>query len=87
MKINNINSLNVNPYKKNLNKVQGAEKAAARADKVEISSAAKEMQVTSKVAAERLDKVQALKQQVEAGSYQVDAESVANSVIQYFSKN
>ncbi|NEY72264.1 flagellar biosynthesis anti-sigma factor FlgM [Bacillus mesophilus] len=87
MKINNINSLNVNPYKKNLNKVQGAEKSATRADKVEISSAAKEMQVTSKVAAERLDKIQALKQQVEAGSYQVDAESVAKSVIQYFSKN
>ncbi|WP_246942753.1 flagellar biosynthesis anti-sigma factor FlgM [Bacillus pinisoli] len=87
MKINNINSLNVNPYKKNLNKVQSSGKAADRTDKVEISSAAKEMQVTSKVATERLDKVQALKQQIEAGTYQVDAEAVAKSVIQYFSKN
>jgi negative regulator of flagellin synthesis FlgM len=87
MKINNINSLNVNPYKKNMNKVQDSEKAAARTDKVEISSAAKEMQVTSKVSVERSDKVQALKQQVEAGTYQVDAGAVAKSVIQYFSKN
>lgn len=87
MKINNINSLNVNPYKKNVSKAQEAAKSTAKSDKVEISSAAKEMQVTSKVAAERLDKVQALKQQVEAGTYQVDAESVAKSVIQYFSKN
>jgi negative regulator of flagellin synthesis FlgM len=86
MKINHINSHNVNPYKKNLNKLQSTEKSASRADKVEISSAAKEMQVTSKVTAERLDKVQALKQEVEAGTYQVDAKAVAKSVIQYFSK-
>ncbi|MFZ3590388.1 flagellar biosynthesis anti-sigma factor FlgM [Bacillus sp. DJP31] len=87
MKINNIGSLNVNPYKKHLNKVQGGEKAAARTDKVEISSAAKEMQVTSKVATERLEKVEALKKQIEAGTYQVHADSVAKSVLQYFSKN
>ncbi|WP_456277625.1 flagellar biosynthesis anti-sigma factor FlgM [Bacillus sp. AK128] len=87
MKINNINNLNVNPYKKNVAKLQNSEKLATRADKVEISTAAKEMQVTSKVATERLDKVQALKQQVEAGVYQVDAEAVAKSVLQYYSRN
>ncbi len=87
MKINNIGPLSVNPYKKQLDKVQGNEKAATRTDKVEISTAAKEMQVTSKVTTERIEKVEALKQQVEAGTYKVNADSVAKSVLQYYSKN
>ncbi|MFD1736802.1 flagellar biosynthesis anti-sigma factor FlgM [Bacillus salitolerans] len=87
MKINNINSMNVNPYKKNVNKLPNVERSSAKADKVEISSAAQELRQTSKVVTERLDKVEALRQQVQSGNYSVDAEAVAKSVLQYFSNN
>jgi negative regulator of flagellin synthesis FlgM len=87
LKINNIGSINVNPYKKNMTKVQNIQSSAAKADKVEISSAAQELRQTSKVSIERTEKVEALRGQIQAGTYKVDAEAVAKNIIQYYSKN
>lgn len=87
MKINNLGPINVNPYKKNMTKVNNLPSSSTKTDKVEISSAALELRQTSKVAMERAERVEAFRQQVEAGTYSVDAESVAKSVIQYFKSN
>ncbi|KAA0548325.1 flagellar biosynthesis anti-sigma factor FlgM [Bacillus sp. BGMRC 2118] len=87
MKINNLGPINVNPYKKNMSKVDNLPKSQSKTDKVEISSAALELRQNSKVVMDRAERVEALRHQVEAGTYSVDAESVAKSVIQYFKNN
>jgi negative regulator of flagellin synthesis FlgM len=87
MKINNLGPIGVNPYKKNMTKVQNVQSSAAKADKVEISSAAQELRQTSKVSMERSERVEALRQQVQAGTYTVDAESVAKNIVNYYSNN
>lgn len=87
MKINNFGTSGINPYKKQLGKVDQANKAEAvkGTDKVEISSAAKELQQVNSSA--RTDKVEALKKQVQSGNYEVDAQEVAKSIMNFYSKD
>ena len=85
MKINHFGPIGVNPYKKQMNKVAQTEKAT-QTDKVEISSAAKQLQETSPITVERQQKVEALKQQVQSGTYKVNAEDVAKSVYDFYFK-
>lgn len=85
MKINQTGPLGVNPYKKQMNKVAVTEKQA-KADKVEISSAAKQLQEASPIMIARQEKVESLKQQVQNGTYQVDTEAIANSVYDFYFK-
>ena len=88
MKINNYGTQGVNPYKK-VNKVDPSNKAegAKGADKVEISAAAKELQQVSQVSAARTEKIEALKKQVQSGTYEVNPQDVAKSIINFYSKN
>lgn len=87
MKINPFGSQGINPYKRQLNKLDQANKAAGKtADKVEISSAAKEMQQESQITNERDSKINELKIQVENGTYKVDPKAVANSIVNFYKK-
>ncbi|HZG71723.1 MAG TPA: flagellar biosynthesis anti-sigma factor FlgM [Chondromyces sp.] len=85
MKINNHGVSGINPYQKQLNKVNEAKKASASmpTDKLEISAAAKEMQ-SSSVMKERQAKIESLKQQVESGEYKPNAESIAKGIIKFY---
>ncbi|MGX1901496.1 flagellar biosynthesis anti-sigma factor FlgM [Thermolongibacillus altinsuensis] len=83
MKINNIYSLRVNPYERQMN-IGKAVKAEKKADRVEISQAAKELQEAAKLIAERQEKVERLKQQVQTGTYKIDERAVAESVLRYY---
>lgn len=85
MKINQFGPVGMNPYKKQMNKVVQTEKAT-QTDKVEISSAAKQMQETSPITIERQQKVEALKKQVQSGTYKVNVEDVAKSVYDFYFK-
>ena len=85
MKINQFGPVGMNPYKKQMNKVVQTEKAT-QTDKVEISSAAKQLQETSPITIERQQKVEALKKQVQSGTYKVNAEDVAKSVYDFYFK-
>lgn len=85
MKINQFGNVGMNPYKKQMNKITATEKAT-KTDKVEISSAAKQLQETSPILVARQEKVEALKQQVQSGTYKVDSESVAKSVYDFYFK-
>lgn len=88
MKINNIGSSGINPYKRQMNKIDTAQKAVNNAsDKLEISATAKEMQQLSQVVQQRQARVEELKDQVQAGTYQVKPEEVAKSIVNFFSKN
>ncbi|WP_108669052.1 flagellar biosynthesis anti-sigma factor FlgM [Peribacillus acanthi] len=88
MKINNFGPSGVNPYRKNLQKMEGSSKTGyTKADKLEISSTAKEMQHMSQIPAQRQAKVDELKLQVENGTYKLNAKETAKSILDFFSKN
>lgn len=87
MKINKVNIPAINPYRANELKVdQSVQQKTQQADKLEISSEAKELSKMTSYATERKDHVQKIKEQIEAGTYQVNAEDIAKSLIQYYKK-
>lgn len=88
MKINPFGQSGINPYKRQMNQQDIASKPVSKAaDKVEISSSAKEMQQISKVSTERQAKVEELKTQVENGTYKVNPTAIAKSLVDFYSKN
>ncbi|WP_079506665.1 flagellar biosynthesis anti-sigma factor FlgM [Mesobacillus jeotgali] len=88
MKINNnFGTSGINPYKRQMNKLDTAANTQnKKADKVEISSTAKEMQQLSQVSVERKQKVDELKIQVENGTYKPDSRETAKSILNFFHK-
>lgn len=87
MKINNFGTSGVNPYKRQMNKLDNATKTTANAtDKIEISTTAKEMQQVSQYAVNRQTKVDELKIQVENGNYKVNPTEVAKSILNFYKK-
>lgn len=85
LKINHINSSGINPYQRQISQqTQRANKSSQKTDKVEISSEAKELQKASQLEQERSRKIAALKQQVQNGTYQTDAEKTAEGILKYF---
>lgn len=87
MKINKVNIPAINPYKANEMKVEkSVQHRAQQTDKIEISSEAKQLSEITSYGAERNDRVQKIKEQIEAGTYKVNAEEVAKSLINYYKK-
>ncbi|AOH57118.1 flagellar biosynthesis anti-sigma factor FlgM [Peribacillus muralis] len=87
MKINNVGMTGVNPYNLQANKAGNIKESKAGAqDKVEISSAAKEMQQSSPIPAARQAKVDELKMQVENGNYKLNAQATAKGLIDFYRK-
>ncbi|QQZ10265.1 flagellar biosynthesis anti-sigma factor FlgM [Heyndrickxia vini] len=83
MKINNIGNHGINPYKKQMNKMDQVNKSGKPVDKVEISGAAKEMQVSSIEQARRA-KVEQLKTQVKNGQYELNPEQIAKGIMNFY---
>ena len=87
MKINKINIPAINPYKTNQMKAEQAkQQATIKTDKLEISSAAKQLSETSPITTERNERVQQLKAQIESGNYKVEPETLASNLIKYYKK-
>lgn len=85
MKINSFNNVRpVNPYNNQQRVTKDTKVGATFADKIEISSAAKEMQVTSNFSLERAERVQKLKAEIQSGDYQVNARQVAEDMLKYY---
>ncbi|MEK4484790.1 flagellar biosynthesis anti-sigma factor FlgM [Psychrobacillus sp. FSL H8-0484] len=85
MKISNIGLNQVNPYKRNQQlseKAQNTSKTAA--DQLEISSVAKSMQTKSPVEVEQAERVAAIKADIDAGTYKVDAKKLAANILNYY---
>ena len=87
MKINGPNQTNFNPYKKQVQKQQEAQKANANQDKLEISQQAKQMQETNKAQEARSERVAEIKQQVQSGNYKVDAQQTAKNMMNFWANN
>jgi len=88
MKINQTPGLTgINPYQKQLKKADAAKAASpAAGDKLEISSAAKEMQDSSRILAERREKIALLKEKVADGTYKPDADATAKAMLDFYGK-
>ncbi len=69
-------------------KKETVEKKTSRDDKIEISQVGKDMTVAKKAISEapdlREDKVKAIKEQMEAGTYSVSSEAIADKLIDSF---
>lgn len=86
MKINPIHNSRVNPYQRNAEKVNQVKQDKKPLDKVEISSQAKNLQEVSQYTKDRESKVEALKQQVENGTYKVDTKELAKNLLNFYKK-
>lgn len=87
MKINSLGSMGMNPYKRQMNKIDQAEKLSSKAsDKVEISAAAKDMQQISQVSTQRQVKVEELKIQVANGTYTINPREIAQGLVNFYKK-
>lgn len=86
MKIHGPNQSNFNPYKKQIQKQQESQNANTFKDKIEISSKAKQMQEMNKAQAARQEQVEQIKNKVDAGEYQVDANKTAEKMIDFWTK-
>lgn len=85
MKITNIGLNQVNPYKRNQQlseKTQNTSKTTA--DQLEISAAAKSMQIKSPIEVEQAERVAAIKADIDAGTYKVDAKQLASNILNYY---
>lgn len=87
MKIQRYTVPAVNPYKVQQQKADRAKsEAVQQSDKLEISSKAKQLSEISTFAAERNERVQQLKAQVQNGSYTVDSTRLAHDLATYYKK-
>lgn len=85
MKIQKFTLPAVNPYKANQLKAEQAEqKPKMKTDKLEISSEAKKLSEVSSFSAQRNERVQQLKAQVQAGTYEVEPEKLASDLVKHF---
>lgn len=88
MKINHVGPMGVNPYKRQLDKQVNLEQSTRKTtDKVEISSAAKELQESLQITKERQEKVEEIKQQVQTGTYTIDSKEIAKGIYNFFNVN
>lgn len=83
MKINNMGSINTNPYRKQIEKAERLQKSA-NTDKIQISSEAMELQKGSRIETERQAKVEELKNKIESGDYQVNPHEVAKKMYEFW---
>lgn len=58
--------------------------AKANADKVEISTTAKEMHQLSQFSVSRQERLEQIKLQVQNGTYRADSQETAQSIIDYY---
>ncbi|WP_338778621.1 flagellar biosynthesis anti-sigma factor FlgM [Metabacillus sp. FJAT-52054] len=84
MKINNYGVNGINPYKKNADQIMKQEAVQQKQDKIEISSAAKQLQSTNKMAEARQEKIDQLKAQIENGTYEVNPSEIARKFADFY---
>lgn len=88
MKINPFGTQGINPYNRQMNKIDQASRVVNKTtDKVEISSTALEMQQVSQLSDARQARIEELKLQVANGTYHVDGKETAKSIINFYSQN
>ncbi len=85
MKIQSYGVSGINPYQAQQTKASAA-KATNKTfkDQLEISSQAKDLQGVQGYEATRTEKVAALKEQIQSGTYQVDSKKLAQDLLNHY---
>lgn len=86
MKINPYQSIQNNPYRKQVEKQMASSEVQKKTDHIQISKAALELQQSTKIDAARQEKVNQLKEQIKSGNYKVDAQAIGNKMYDYWMK-
>ena len=84
MKINNFGMQPLNAYNNAKRQKQVQNQSKSFADRIEISTQAKDMTVTSQYEAARAAKVSKLKEEIQSGEYKVNARQVAEDMLKYY---
>ncbi|MDF2534994.1 MAG: anti-sigma-28 factor FlgM [Bacillales bacterium] len=87
MKIERNNLGPVNPYKQHTNIRRSNSSSFSGEDKIEISSAALEMQESSKFLTERNERIEQIKKEINSGNFKVNEFEVAKSLYNYYFNN
>lgn len=85
MKIQGPNPI-LHAYKQQQQKQLGKQSSEQK-DKIDISKAAKSLQKNQQYEVERSKYVQELKEQVQAGEYEMDHEQLASKMIEFWKQN
>ncbi|WP_077214815.1 flagellar biosynthesis anti-sigma factor FlgM [Bacillus dakarensis] len=83
MKINHIGRMNINPYNKQMEKVDKLQSEPKR-DKLEISSEAIELQKGNSLELEREEKVEKLRDKIQSGEYEINPKEVAKKMYEFW---
>lgn len=83
MKINNIGPVKLNPYAKQMEKMEDTAKASKR-DKLEISTEAKELHKGNPIEFERKQIVEELKNKVDSGQYEIEPKKIAEKMYSFW---
>jgi negative regulator of flagellin synthesis FlgM len=87
MRINHFNSIQNNPYKKQVqNMSQEKVQSGYKKDEIRISDEAKKLLSSSKFEQERAEKINEIKKQIDKGSYSVNVSETAKSIINFWKK-
>ncbi|WP_245719447.1 flagellar biosynthesis anti-sigma factor FlgM [Pelagirhabdus alkalitolerans] len=79
-----MNQPRINPYQKQMNQQFKAKTdKGPKADQLQISDQAKEMQETQGVHPARSEHVEAIKEQVDTGNYTINPEQVAEKMLNF----
>lgn len=87
MKINRNGNISNNPYKHQLTKQNQQQPQQMKQDQIQISKEALEMQKSGKASAERSEKIEHLRNEIQSGNYQVDAGKVAKKFYDFWTKS
>lgn len=90
MKVNQYHVHPINPYKAHAAKLDRQKQnpsVSVQKDQIEISKEAKQLSAMASPKTERAQRIQQLKNEVESGTYEIDAEKIAASLIRYYDKD
>jgi negative regulator of flagellin synthesis FlgM len=88
MRINHFNSIQNNPYKNQVqNMKQEKVQSGYKKDELQISEEAKTLLSSSKFETDRAEKISEIKSQVDNGTYKVNVNETAKSIINFWQKN
>jgi len=87
MKINETNHLKFNAYQNLIQKPTKNHEKVEKSDQLEISNEAKSMLEKHQPDKTREKHIQAIKEKVEAGTYEIDFEKTASKMIDFWTKD
>jgi negative regulator of flagellin synthesis FlgM len=87
VKINQYGNIPNNPYQKQMKQQSAVQNTQGKKqDQIEISSKALELQKSDGLSSARKDKVNALRNQIDSGAYQINQEKVAEKFLEFWKK-